>query len=142
MDKVTIKFRQPTVNEYSYLRELVGWGVPVKEATEVSIEQSLFSVCLEREGEIIGLGRIVGDGGLYFYVQDIIVKPEYRGLGYSRIIMGEVMKFIKVNAKKGSFVGLFAAKGTEGFYEKYGFFIRPNETFGAGMFYPIEKIIE
>ena len=95
MDKVTIKFRQPTVNEYSYLRELVGWGVPVKEATEVSIEQSLFSVCLEREGEIIGLGRIVGDGGLYFYVQDIIVKPEYRGLGYSRIIMDEVMKFIK-----------------------------------------------
>jgi len=137
MDKVTIKFRQPTVNEYSYLRELVGWGVPVKEATEVSIEQSLFSVCLEREGEIIGLGRIVGDGGLYFYVQDIIVKPEYRGLGYSRIIMDEVMKFIKVNAKKGSFVGLFAAKGTEGLYEKYGFVIRPNEIFGAGMFYPM-----
>ena len=142
MVKVTIKFRQPTVNEYSYLRELVGWGVPVKEATEVSIEQSLFSVCLEREREIIGLGRIVGDGGLYFYVQDIIVKPEYRGLGYSRIIMDEVMKFIKVNAKKGSFVGLFAAKGTEGLYEKYGFVIRPNETFGAGRFYPIEKIIE
>jgi ribosomal protein S18 acetylase RimI-like enzyme len=97
----------------------------------------LFSVCLEREGEIIGLGRIVGDGGLYFYVQDIIVKPEYRGLGYSRIIMDEVMKFIKVNAKKGSFVGLFAAKGTEGLYEKYGFVIRPNEIFGAGMFYPM-----
>jgi ribosomal protein S18 acetylase RimI-like enzyme len=138
MDKITIKFRQPTVDEYSYLRELVGWGVPEKKAAEVSFRQSLFSVCLEREGEVIGLGRVVGDGGLYFYVQDIIVIPECRGNGYSRIIMDEVMKFIRVNAKRGSFVGLFASKGVEGLYEKYGFVIRPNETFGAGMFYPIE----
>ena len=30
-------------------------------------------------------------------------------------------------------VGLFAAKGKEGFYEKYGFMKRPNETYGNGM---------
>jgi hypothetical protein len=30
-------------------------------------------------------------------------------------------------------VGLFAAKGKEPFYERFGFIGRPNETLGKGM---------
>jgi len=140
MDEVKIVYRPPTVEEYSHLRELAGWGVPEKEAAAISIEKALFSVCIERQNEIVGLGRIVGDGVLYFYVQDIIVKPEYRGGGYSGLIMDEIMKFLKKKAKKGSFIGLFAVKGVEGLYEKYGFIKRPDANVGAGMFLPLKKL--
>jgi predicted GNAT family N-acyltransferase len=140
MDEVKIAYRPPTVEEYSYLRELAGWGVPEKEASAISIEKALFSVCIERQNEIVGLGRIVGDGVLYFYVQDIIVKPEYRGCGYSGLIMDEIVKFLKKKAKKGSFIGLFAVKGVEGLYEKYGFIKRPDANVGAGMFLPLERL--
>ena len=140
MDDVKIAYRPPTVEEYSYLRELAGWGVPEKEAAAISVEKALFSICIERQNEIIGLGRIVGDGVLYFYVQDIIVKPEYRGYGYSRLILDEIMTFLKRKAKKGSFIGLFAEKDVEGLYEKYGFIKRPDANVGAGMFLPIERL--
>jgi ribosomal protein S18 acetylase RimI-like enzyme len=110
------------------------------DARRPSIDNALYSVCLESDNQLIGLGRVVGDNGVYFYVQDIIVLPEFRGLGYSRIILDEIMTFIKRKAKKGSFIGLFSAKGTEGLYKKYGFVERPNETYGAGMFLPFEKL--
>lgn len=140
MDDVKVAYRPPTVDEYSYLRKIAGWGVPEKEAAAVSLEKALFSICLEQGNEIVGMGRIVGDGVLYFYVQDIIVKTEYRGYGYSRLILDEIMMFLKRKAKKGSFIGLFAEKDVEGLYEKYGFIKRPNANVGAGMFLPIENL--
>jgi GNAT superfamily N-acetyltransferase len=139
MEKVTVNHRQPTPEEYAHFRETVGWGVPEMDSIKLSIENALYSVCLENDNQLIGLGRVVGDNGVYFYVQDIIVLPEFRGLGYSRIILDEIMTFIKQKAKKASFIGLFAAKGTEGLYEKYGFVERPNETYGPGMFLPLKN---
>jgi hypothetical protein len=38
-------------------------------------------VVLERDGDAVGCGRVVGDGGVYFYVQDVIVVPGLQGLG-------------------------------------------------------------
>jgi GNAT superfamily N-acetyltransferase len=139
MEKVTVNHRQPTPEEYAHFRETAGWGVPEMDSIKLSLENALYSVCLENNNQLIGLGRVVGDNGVYFYVQDIIVLPEFRGRGYSRIILDEIMTFIKRKAKKGSFVGLFSAKGTEGLYEKYGFVERPNEIYGAGMFLPFKN---
>jgi ribosomal protein S18 acetylase RimI-like enzyme len=140
MNDATIAHRPPSVEEYSYLREIAGWGVPEKEAAAISIEKALFSVCIERQNEIVGMGRIVGDGVLYFYVQDIIIKPEFRGCGYSRLILDEIMTFLKRKARKFSFIGLFAEKDVEGLYEKYGFIERPDANVGAGMFLPSDKL--
>lgn len=135
MNNIFIIYRSPTIEEYLLLRETVGWGLPDIGAVKESLENALFSVCLEKDNKLIGCGRVVGDGGLYFYIQDIIVLPEHRGKGYGRIIMNEVMKFINKKAKEGAFVGLFSAKGIEEFYKKYGFIERPDEKFGAGMFF-------
>ncbi|MDQ8205817.1 GNAT family N-acetyltransferase, partial [Pelagicoccus sp. SDUM812003] len=86
--------------------------------------------------------RIVGDGGLFFYVQDIIVKEKYRGNGFSRLIMDDLLEYLRGVAKKGAFVGLFSVKGVEPLYESYGFVSRPNDTFGAGMFIPVENLMK
>jgi len=43
------------------------------------------------------------------------------------------MRYIKRNACNNAVVGLMSAKNREGFYEKFGFWKRPNEHFGHGM---------
>ena len=137
---ISIQHRSPTIEEYHLLREEIGWGTPDVEASATSLANALFTVCLEKEDELIGIGRIVGDGGLFFYIQDLIIRKNHRGKGYADIIMKELIHYLSQNVRSGAFVALFSAKGVEGLYEKYGFISRPNEQFGAGMFIPIEKL--
>ena len=122
-----------TAQEYTFLRNHVNWGEVSEFAAVHSLKNSLFSVCAEYNNEIIGMGRVVGDGYLYFYVQDIIVYEKYRGQGIATKIMGMIMEYITSKAEKGSVIGLMSAKGVEKFYKKFGFFERPDEKFGAGM---------
>ena len=142
MSSLHIEHRIPTVAEYHLLREHVGWGTPDVEASTTSLANALFSVCLIKEGELIGIGRIIGDGGLFFYIQDLIVREDQRRKGYCNMIMEELLAYLRKNVRKGAFVALFSAKNVEGLYEKYGFIERPNENFGAGMFLPFEKLTQ
>jgi len=79
------------------------------------------------------MGRIVGDGGIFSLIVDIIVIPEYQGQGIGKTIVQNIMDWINANCAVGSTVWLFAAQGREGFYEKFGFKKRPMDGYGAGM---------
>ena len=79
------------------------------------------------------MGRIVGDGGIFSLIVDIIVIPEYQGQGIGKTIILNIMDWIKENCAVESTVWLFAAEGREGFYEKVGFEKRPMDGYGAGM---------
>jgi predicted N-acetyltransferase YhbS len=124
--------RDPTVQEYQRLRRAVGWGEMTDDGVAVGLPNALFSVVLERDGEAVGLGRIVGDGGLYFYLQDVIVLAEHRGLGLGARITDALMAYLERSACPGAFVGLMAAVGAEPFYERYGFHRRSEQQ--PGMF--------
>ena len=106
-----IEHRLPTVTEYTKLRKLVGWWKTDENATDTALKNSLFSVVAIKHGTAVGFGRIIGDGGLYFYLQDLIVHPDFQNKGLGKSLMKELIDYIKVNAKSGAFVGLTAAKG-------------------------------
>ena len=125
--------RKPSAEELFILRESVGWGIGDKEAFENGLKNSLYGVCVFKDGEIIGTARIIGDGNTCFYIQDVIVKPGYQKMGIGFEMMNKLMKYIEIHACSGAVVGLMAAKEKEGFYEKFGFWNRPNEHFGHGM---------
>ena len=124
--------RDPTVQEYQRLRRAVGWSVMSDEGVAAGLPNALYSVVLERDGEAVGLGRIVGDGGPYFYLQDVIVLAEHRGLGLGATIMDAMMAYLERTAHPGAFVGLMAAVGAVSFYERYGF--RRRSEAQPGMF--------
>lgn len=124
--------RIPTTNEYTVLRNSAGWHPVESEYIKTGLENSLYAVCVFQGKTLIGMGRIVGDGGIYYYVQDLIVLPEFQKKGIGIRIMNSLMKFIYRSAPSGAFVGLMAAKGKKGFYQKFGFEQRPAE--GPGMF--------
>ena len=64
-----------------------------------------------------------------------MVLPEYQGkyigTGILNNLLEQINKYKKVNPNIRTYLG--AAKGKEGFYEKFGFVTRPNEDVGAGM---------
>lgn len=116
-----IEPRIPTLSEYKRLRNLVGWWDTDPGATERALRNSLFSVVAIEDNAVVGFGRISGDGGLYFYIQDLIVAPEYQAKGIGTSLMNELMNYIEGNAEPGSCIAIMAAKGLEKFYTKFGF---------------------
>lgn len=121
MENIRIERRRLTVDEYQYLRGTTNWFKIEDKAVEKSIENELFSVCVYDGQKIVGMGRIVGDGAIYFYIQDIIVIPSYQGKGLGVRIMNEIETFLLENAYNNSFIGLMAADGVLEFYHKFGY---------------------
>nr|WP_235847574.1 GNAT family N-acetyltransferase [Paenibacillus tuaregi] len=115
--------RLPTVQEHQALWEAVGWGSVNTEMTKESLARSLYGVVAVHQGKTVGMGRIVGDGAMYFYIQDVAVLPEHQGNGIGARIIERVMEFIAERRFPNgvAFAGLFASEGKDKFYEKYGF---------------------
>ncbi len=125
-----LKHRSPTVEEYRKLRSLVGWRGTDEDATRSALNNSLFSVVATERDTVVGFGRLVGDGGLYFYIQDMIVHPDHQSKGIGRSIMKELMVWLKTNAGHGSFIALMAAEGLQKYYERFGFEARCEDAPG------------
>ncbi|MCD4817078.1 MAG: GNAT family N-acetyltransferase [Candidatus Cloacimonetes bacterium] len=130
-----IELKNPTPIEYDNIRNTTGWDKLDLATIEKGLKKSLFSVCLYDINKLIGFGRIVGDGSMYFYIQDIIVIPEYQRKGFGRIIMNEVIQYLDDNANHNSFIGLMVAEGVEKFYHKFGFKTRPTSKPGMYLVY-------
>ena len=129
----TIK-RQPTPDEYNTLRQLANWPTYKIELIERALKNTLFSVVVEDEtGEVAGMGRVIGDNAIYMHIQDVIVHPELQRQGVGKIIMNELMEYVRSVSVTNTNIGLMCSKGREAFYKDFGFIERPNEKFGSGM---------
>ncbi|MGB6082721.1 GNAT family N-acetyltransferase [Moheibacter sp.] len=123
----------PSGEDYNSLRNSVGWEMIEGEGVGLALKSSLYVLSVMKDSHIIGMGRVLGDGKLVFYIQDLIVLPEFQNRKIGYLLMEKLMNYIKENAVDGAFVGLMSAKGKERFYEKFGFLIRPNDFLGSGM---------
>ena len=67
--KITFVENMLNAMQFLSLRESVGW-----KGNELQIEKSLkaglYNVIAKDGDEVIGMGRLVGDGIMYWYVQD------------------------------------------------------------------------
>ena len=131
-----------TPAEYLDMRASVGWSLFPLEQAAGGLEHTAHICCIRNKesGQPIALGRMLWDHGYTAYVSDIIVRPDFQGQGFGRLIMDDLMAYIRSVLKPGYriMVSLKAAKNKEGFYKKFGFIERPNEDFGPGMHQWIE----
>lgn len=120
-DNFTIINEPPTPIEYNDLRLEGGISGKSQEAATVGLKNSLFAVCIYDEKTLIGMGRVIGDGGAFFQIVDIVVKPSYQGRGLGKMIMKEIMNYLDENTYPGSYVSLIADDPANKLYEQFGF---------------------
>lgn len=127
LESYRIERRPPTVAELRALNAAVGWDdLPDDDdAVARGLAASLFGVVVTLAGEVVACARLVGDGGIYYYLQDVIVVPAHQGHGVGDLLMREVLCHLERHAPAGAFIGLMAAVGKAGFYERCGFAARP-----------------
>lgn len=125
--------KAPTTIEYNSLRVKAGWGALEDKAVKKALSNSVYSIVANNNERTIAFARVVGDGALCFYIQEIIVHPKHQGKGIATEFMNHIFNFLKMNATRRSYIGVFAGKNLENFYRKYGFWERPNSEMGSGM---------
>lgn len=112
-----------TPEDFVRLKVASGFMDRPLEQVEKALKGGLFNVVAMHDGEVVGMGRLVGDSAMYWYLQEIVVLPEYQGKGIGKSIVNRLIEYIKNTAIPGTgiSVGLTAVKGKEPFYEKLGF---------------------
>lgn len=135
---ITIVATRPTSDQYLHLRQQAGWGGADTQATESGLATSLYVVCALHDNLVVGCARIIGDGGLYFYIQDMLVDEDYRGAGTGARMMDALLDWLRKNTRPGAFVGLMAAEGASEYYRRFGFEDRPPGR--PGMVLPFARL--
>lgn len=129
MEKIVIKEKVPTVKDYIQLRDSIGWNILQYDKIEKGLDNSIYCVCAEVNGIVIGFGRIIGDGATVFYIQDIMVNPSYQRNKIGTLIMEKIMDYINNNYTEGAIIGLIAISELDKFYKKFGFVYNQNNRF-------------
>ena len=129
----TIEEKIPTARQWMALRKSVGWATFPLEAAQRSLELTPFCVCAFAGDELVGMGRVLGDHVITFYVGNVMVMPQHQGAGIGDQIMQRIMAYLRRNAVPGAIASLLSIQGVEDFYEQYGFERRPDERHGSGM---------
>jgi len=66
----------PDASTYRRLRAETGLSPKSHEAAERGLANTLYGVSLVKAGEVIGMGRVIGDNGAVFAVVDIAVRRD------------------------------------------------------------------
>lgn len=112
--------RVPGIEDYLRLRQVAGLSPFSREAAERGLPNSVFGVCLMRGEEVVGMGRIIGDGGCFFQVTDIAIEPAHQGRGLAKWIMQALADFI-ATLPKSAYVSLIADVPANCLYAQFGF---------------------
>lgn len=110
----------PTAEEFSNLRRAIGWGAPTTGEVEDALSHTTQAVRIESDGRLCAFGRLVSDGVLCTYFQDVMVVPDLQRQGLGSAVV-RALQEAAPEPLAGGFRGLIAVPGTELFYECLGF---------------------
>lgn len=113
----------PPVIDYLRLRREAGLSPRTEEQARAGLPGSWAAchVVYEATGEVVGMGRLLGDGGWYFHVVDMAVLPEHQRRGLGDAILGALLDRITELAPPGAYVNLLADPPGRRLYERHGF---------------------
>jgi len=120
----------PTAEDYCQFRKSVGWRDVSLEEARAGLENSLYSLYATLDDKVVGCARVIGDGHVYFYLQDVLVDPACQKQGLGHQLVQKALDYIFSVAAPGTYVGLMAAQNKAAFYEKFGFTKRPDDKPG------------
>jgi GNAT superfamily N-acetyltransferase len=115
--------RPPPAGAYLRLRREAGLRPKTPDQARGALAGSwaFCHVVHEASGEIVGMGRLLGDGGWYFHVADMAVLPGHQRRGLGDAILSALLDTIRSSAPPGAYVSLFADPPGRRLYERHGF---------------------
>lgn len=130
---ISIKYNALTPMIYERIRDSAGFHHYSLEDVSVALSGGICSVVAFDDDIPVGIGRLVGDGRITFFVKDLVVLDKYQSRGVGSMILDSLMQYARIHGAPHAYIGLMSTPGKEGFYERNGFIRRPNEQFGSGM---------
>ena len=124
MDDYITVHATPSVETYMSLRTSCGLTPKTLQAATVGLANTLFAVQIAHSSSptaMVGMGRMIGDGGCFFQVVDIAVLPAHQGKGLGKMIMKELKDWMNKNVPKSGTVLLFADGRANELYKQFGF---------------------
>ena len=82
------------MDTYLSLRKAAGFRSLTRDQARKALNNSLYTLVAYKDGVAVGMGRIVGDGAVICYVQDLIVLPQVRGQGIGSLILETLKEFV------------------------------------------------
>ena len=121
MTEFNLNTEVPNALEYAELRQAAGLSARSTEAAERGLPKSLFAVCVRDGDRLIGMGRVIGDGGCNYEIVDMAVHPDYQRRGLGKRIMQALMDWLHANAPETAYVCLIADDHAPALYAQFGF---------------------
>jgi ribosomal protein S18 acetylase RimI-like enzyme len=121
MDSIEIIEQKIPIELYQTMRVKCGLSAKTDQACEIGLDNSLYSIMLKEGEHVIGMRRVIGDGGCFCQVVDICVIPEKQGKGMGKLIMENIANYIKTKLPKSCYISLIADGSASFLYEKFGF---------------------
>ncbi len=131
-----IEINTLTAQTFLELYTSVGWEPPCMEQITTALDRSIATFTAFDEEKPVGMVRLLGDGGMSFYIKDFAVLPSYQANGVGSLLLQALETYIKDHILPGWAVSLelISTKEALPFYKKKGFEERPCDWDGPGMF--------
>ena len=138
LDRIGLRVELDTLSAELFLElyAAVGWESPSREQVAAALEHTLAAFTAYNGDHPVGMVRLLGDGGISFYLKDFAVLPDRRKAGVGKALMDAVEAYIRRTVKPGWAVSLelISTRDAIGFYRKMGFEERHCAWDGPGMF--------
>jgi len=118
---LTLHASTPDIDTYRHLRREAGLSEKTTDAAAIGLPNSLYAVQVFDGANVVGMGRVIGDGGLFFQVVDIAVLPAYQGQGLGKRIMAAITDWLCANVPESGYVSLLADGEAQRLYAQCGF---------------------
>lgn len=132
LENYSIRIDIPEVDEYLALRKVCGLSDRGKDASKIGLSNSIYSVIIRRstDQELVGMGRLIGDGGTAYQIVDIAVHPSEQGKGLAKNIMQLLMTHIENEVDPQAYINLIADCPADNLYKQFGFVETAPESLG------------
>lgn len=118
---IMIVERRPTVDEYEAIVASVGFRTHDRAAAEIALANTVFAVCAIEDRQIVGVGRIVGDGAISFLLTNVMVRPSHQRRGIGTRIVQSLCGLMEKVPYKNVVLEVVGTPQSQGFYERFGF---------------------
>lgn len=123
-EEVKIIDQKPTLEEYRELLISVGWFDRVNdELLNRRLGAVMYSALAvdTRSNQKVGCAFIIGDNASFYYLKDVMVRPEWQKKRVGTALMRSVTNWLDKNGVPKSLVGLYTGENLEAFYKQFGF---------------------